>query len=111
MRAKLIVLKTDGVSHLIEFGGRPAIVRDDEIEYIKLFLKHNPNPETIPYAKVGQKVEVVRGPFKGSHGIVERQKGKMRVLLSIGAINQSLALDIEPNDIVKCEGEDTFLNL
>ncbi len=55
--------------------------------------------ETVPYLAQGQPVEVVRGPFAGIKGIVEKVKGKHRVMLIATMMNRSVPLEVDVADV------------
>ena len=71
---KLPVLKTIGVVDIVGSGHRPEAIPDEEIAAIKTLmtsvLPHDPHP----YLHEGMRVEVIRGPLQGLHGILLRKK-------------------------------------
>ncbi len=56
-----------GVARIVYYLGRPALVRDDEIEAIKEFLQIAENKEIISN---GDEVEIICGPFEKRYGKV-----------------------------------------
>jgi len=48
----------------------------------------------LPYLEVGDEVEVMDGPFRGWTGRVLREKGKLRLVVSITLLRQSVAAEL-----------------
>jgi len=48
----------------------------------------------VPYLEVGDEVEVMDGPFRGWTGKVLREKGKLRLVVSITLLRQSVAAEL-----------------
>lgn len=66
-----------GVARILFYLGRPAVVRDDEINAIKEFLKVAENRELITE---GDKVEILCGVMENKFGEVLRVDGGVAVL-------------------------------
>jgi transcription antitermination factor NusG len=68
---KLRVRLTDGVVNFVYWLGKPAIIRQEEIEIIKKFLKEYEDVEAIPVnVSAGQKVRIKTGLMMDAEGIV-----------------------------------------
>jgi len=91
-KERLKVLETDGVVRFLYFLGKPAVVREKEIDAIKLFL-HETEGLKIK-VEVGQKVEIASGPMEGVYGEVIRI-GKEKILLRIEQLSMSLVAEVE----------------
>lgn len=90
-----LVLQTDHVVCFITFEGKPAIVRDSEIEFLKRLLEQ---PEEVivtreNYSK-GQKVEILSGPLTGLHGELVEIRGKRRFLIRLDQIQTSFTIEL-----------------
>lgn len=48
-----------------------------------------------PYLEAGDEVEIVDGPFRGSTGTVLREKGRMRLVVSVTFLRQSVAAELD----------------
>jgi transcriptional antiterminator RfaH len=48
-----------------------------------------------PYVRAGDEVEIVDGPFRGWVGRVLREKGRLRLVVSISFLRQSVAAEID----------------
>ena len=91
----LPVLETIGVVKIIKFGNKPAIVRDEHIEAIKLMIGGGYNPQATDYFLRGDQVEVLDGPLKGIAGEVIRLDGNDQLVIRIDAIQHSVSVKIE----------------
>lgn len=62
---------TDGVVNFVYWNGKPAIIKDGEIEIIRKFLKEYENVEASPAAfSAGQKVRIKTGLMMDTEGLV-----------------------------------------
>ena len=84
-----------GVSCLVSFNGTPAPLDDA----IVTFLKQRATPEGILTARstlrVGQQVQITRGPFSGLVGVIENPpdaKGRVRVLMQL--LSRQVKVDV-----------------
>ncbi|HEX6898213.1 MAG TPA: transcription termination/antitermination NusG family protein [Thermoanaerobaculia bacterium] len=48
-----------------------------------------------PYIEVGDEVEIVDGPFRGWTGKVLREKGRLRLIVSVTFLRQSVAAELD----------------
>ena len=60
---------------------------------------------------VGQRVRVHSGPFAGMSGIVARKKSSFRVVLTLQQIMQSVAIEVEEDQVEILREEPAGLNL
>jgi transcription antitermination factor NusG len=98
---KLAVLQTPGVVQFVYWLGKPAVIRDTEIQEIKDFLNicdHN-NIDTLDLNK-NDLVEITRGALKGKQGIViDKQNGK--AYLRIESLHLALVAEVETSRLKK----------
>jgi transcription antitermination factor NusG len=80
---KLRVRLTDGVVNFVYWLGKPAVIKQEEIEIIKKFLKEYEDVQANPVAvSAGQKVRVKTGLMMDAEGIVIKvQNNRAYVLL------------------------------
>lgn len=97
-----LILSVKGIVNFIKFNGKPATIPDEQIESLKLLLcsgeKFEISPDEI---KIGENVEIIKGPLKGFKGILTEYKGKKHAMLRIDAITQSLIVEIMPSFLKK----------
>lgn len=77
------VLQTDGVLSFVTFQGKPAVIRDEEIEIVKQFLKEYDHIQVERIdLNINDEVTILNGPLTQQKGQVQEVKGKMvKVLL------------------------------
>jgi len=92
------VLGCRGAINLVGSNGVPWPIPGHEIERVRLAVQ-NYQCEPYPYLRVGQAVTVTKGPLRGQEGILQRRNGKLRLILSVHLIGQSVAVEIEPVDV------------
>ncbi|MBC8035355.1 MAG: UpxY family transcription antiterminator [Chitinophagaceae bacterium] len=80
---KLTVRQTDGVLNFVYWLGQPAVIKDEEIEAIRIFLGQHEQVKLEKVAvNVTDKVKIVHGPFAQIEGnVVEVRKNSVRILL------------------------------
>jgi transcriptional antiterminator RfaH len=81
---------TKGVTGLVRFAGKPAVVSDDVIDFVK--GAETPKPgrhgSEEPTFSKNEKIEVVDGPFIGLLGINQMPKGKDRAVSLISILGR-----------------------
>jgi len=96
------VYTIQGVHSILKFMGKPAIVKENEIDVLKL-LSDNWNKEGITpltnYRK-GELIEVLSGPFEGRIANVLLDKSKFRLIIEIESLGSGFEIDV-PKSFVK----------
>jgi len=79
----LKVKQTDGVLSLLYWLGKPAVIKDEEIETIKRFLNDHQNVQLEKVAvNINDKVRIIQGPLVSMEGsIVEVMNHSVKVVL------------------------------
>jgi transcription antitermination factor NusG len=95
---RIRVLEHPSVLRLVTFGGRPAPLSDREIERLRAALETG-KAEPFPFLIPGKRVRVKSGPLVGVEGTIVRRKGKMRLVVSIEAIQRSIIFDLDAADL------------
>lgn len=95
------VRQVSGVVSFVQYLGKPAIVRDDEIDTIRQFLNEyrNIRLERVEF-NVNDRVKVISGPFMQMEGdVIEVKHKTVKVLLpSLGFL---MTAEIEKTNLVK----------
>jgi transcription antitermination factor NusG len=91
---RIRVLDHPGVLRLVTFNGRPAPLPDGEIERLRAALELG-NAEPFPFLVPGKRVRVRSGPLTGLEGTVLRRKGRMRLVVSLEAVERSIIFDLD----------------
>jgi transcription antitermination factor NusG len=69
-----------------------------EIESLKIVFAANAVADCYSWIKVGVRVEVIRGPYLGAQGIVEKID-RQRLWLPIETLGRAVSIEIDPQDI------------
>lgn len=101
---RLKIVSIPSVVRILSFNGKPATIPDQEIETIRLCMTGAARLEPHLFLAVGERVRVRSGAFEGAEGIVIHQNNRCKILISIGLIQQSVALEIESSQLerVRC---------
>ncbi|MDR0429301.1 MAG: UpxY family transcription antiterminator [Tannerellaceae bacterium] len=83
------LLKIYGVVRIVYYDGKPAIIRQKEIDAIKEFLEKAQSHTLL----VGDDVEILTGPFKNVAGKVEKIN-KNHLILYIDQIGYPVCVDL-----------------
>jgi transcriptional antiterminator RfaH len=67
-----LVYQSRGVARYLYWLGRPAVVRDAEIETMQAWLKSDHLDPKVERLKPGDNISIHKGPFKGQKGIVQQ---------------------------------------
>jgi transcription antitermination factor NusG len=79
------------------FDGKPAVVRDEEIETLKRVMDAELEVECLPDdLQPGTRVRIVEGPLTGVEGELVQHVGKQKVALRIEAIRQVMMVTLSP---------------
>ncbi|WP_069660297.1 UpxY family transcription antiterminator [Arcticibacter eurypsychrophilus] len=83
LKEELAVRQTYGVLNFIYYMGKPAIIRDKEVNKIKELLMTHPDAEVVSYntVSVGDKVLLKQGIFSNHEGKVIKICGKTVLML------------------------------
>jgi transcriptional antiterminator NusG len=98
---KLTVRQTDGVLNFVNYLGKPAIIRDEEIDRVKQFLNDYKNVRVENIALyVNDQVRVIGGPFMMMKGnVVEVKRKTVKVLLP--SLGFALTAEVEIANLEK----------
>ena len=91
----LAVRTTQGVTAFVGTSNKPTPISDHEVEAIKKFMELEA-PKFKSTFSVGEAVKIVDGPFAdflGSIEAIDKEKGKLRVLVSIFGRETPVELD------------------
>lgn len=95
LTARLRVLEIHGVSTLVSRSGVPLALPEDEVERVRRCLSLSKHAQPHPYVGPGTRVHIVGGPLAGLEGVVTRQDGRTRFVLSVDLIMRSIAVNVD----------------
>jgi transcription antitermination factor NusG len=97
-RERVRVLEVPSVLSIVSRGRVPEPLDDDAIATLRMSLNLR-NVEPHPYLVVGERVSIFDGPFAGLSGIVLRRKGSTRVVLTLELLMQSIAVEVNIEEL------------
>ena len=99
------ILEFPGALQYVRKEGAPAVMPDEQIENLKLFVVGAQAPETEPDENfpVGQRVRVNFGVLKNVEGVVSGHKSKKRIYIRLPLINQMVSTEIDVMDLERLE--------
>lgn len=92
------MLSVKGVLSLVGRSCDPTPLSDFEIESLRSEL-HLRKFEPHPLLVVGTTVRIKLGPLQGMEGVLLRTKNNLRVVLTVKLINQSIAVEVDAQDV------------
>lgn len=96
--ARGVILGTAGVLSIVGSSREPWPLPDLEIEALRSGLLER-KIEPHPYLTVGERVRIVAGVMTGVEGVLVRKKNEFRVVLSLDSIMQSVAVEVDGDDV------------
>jgi transcription antitermination factor NusG len=97
-RKRVRVLEVPGVVSLVGFGRTLAPLPDFEIEALRSAIGQR-KIEPHPYLVIGERVRIKAGPMTGMEGVLVRRKSNFRVVLALDAIMQSVAVEVDADEL------------
>jgi len=95
------VLYNNNVVCYVTFEGKAAVIRDDQIDFLKRMLRMTDKEVEVSHETFvpGQKVEVIAGPLIGMRGELVETRGKHRFILRIEQIETVFSVEIPAGDL------------
>jgi transcription antitermination factor NusG len=97
-QARGSVLGTPGVMSIVGSSRESWALPDLEIEALRSGLLER-KIEPHPYLTVGERVRIKAGVMAGVEGVLVRKKNEFRVVLSLDSIMQSVAVEVDGDDV------------
>jgi transcriptional antiterminator NusG len=92
-RAK--VLDTPCVAKVVNFGGHPAEIPNEEIAAIQAVVASRLPMRPWPYLKPGDRVRVERGPLRGLEGTILGEGRNLRLIIGVELLQRSMSVELE----------------
>ena len=96
---RVSVLRTNGVLSFVGAQNQGAPIPETQIEDVRSLLASKIPLTSYPFLRVGQRVRIRGGCLDGVEGILVRQNGDQRLVVSVDMIQRSLAISIEGYDV------------
>jgi transcription termination/antitermination protein NusG len=92
---RLRVLTLDGVFQLVGVGRQGTPIPDEQIHSVRALVEGQLPVSAYPFLKIGQRVRIRSGALDGVEGILVSRNGDRTLVVSVDAIQRSLAVRIE----------------
>ena len=96
---RLRVLRVDGVFGLVGDRGEGAPIPDEQINTVRSLIGGQLPWSTHPFLKIGQRVRIRGGALDGLEGILVSRNGDRTLVISVDAIQRSLAVRVEGYEV------------
>lgn len=92
---RLRVLCVEGVFNFVGTRGEGSPIPDEQIEAVRAVVESQLFCSSHPFLKIGQRVRVRSGSLDGLEGILTSRNGDNTLVISVDAIQRSLAVRVE----------------
>jgi transcriptional antiterminator NusG len=96
---RLRVLRVDGVFGLVGDRGEGTPIPDEQIAAVQSLVETQLPWSTHPFLKIGQRVRIRSGVLDGLEGILVSRNGDRSLVISVDAIQRSLAVRVEGYEV------------
>jgi transcription antitermination factor NusG len=96
---RLAVLHQAGVERVVSFNRRPALIPDAEISALRRAVQSELPLGPWPFLRAGQRVRIEKGVLAGMEGTLARESMGWRVVVSVAALERSIAVEVERDKI------------
>jgi transcriptional antiterminator RfaH len=99
---RMKVLQLPGSHHFVFNKGEPAIIPEEDIEMLRLFVENYPDRVKVEIEenlKPGNKILITSGVFKGHKAEVEKVKSKATVVVKLPMMNQTAKLELDISEL------------
>ena len=97
--ARLRVLQVDSVLRFVGIRGLGTPIPEGQIDAIRTLVNEQLSCCSHPFLKTGQRVRIRGGALEGVEGILVSQNGDRTLVISVDAIQRSLAVRVEGYDV------------
>lgn len=98
-RDRLRVCRISGVFGIVGAGGEGIPIPDEQIQAVRTLVTQPFAWSIHPFLKIGQRVRIRGGSLDGVEGVLLARNGDRTLIISIDAIQRSLAVRIEGYDV------------
>jgi transcription antitermination factor NusG len=92
---RLKALRIDGVYSLVGTRGEGTPIPEEQIDAIRRIAEERLAWQSHPFLKIGQRVRIRSGALDGVEGILVARSGESTLVVSVDAIQRSLAVRID----------------
>lgn len=92
---RLTVMHQAGVERVVSFNRSPALIPDSEIASLRRAVQSQLPLGPWPFLKAGQRVRIEKGVLAGTEGTLARESSGWRVVVSVSALQRSIAVEVD----------------
>jgi len=92
---RLRVLRVDGIFNFVGGKGEGMPIPDSQIDAVRALVDGDLPWSSHPFLKIGQRVRIRSGALDGVEGILVKRNGDNTLVISVDAIQRSLAVSVE----------------
>lgn len=96
-----LLLATPGFLRVVSSGGVPDQIDDDDISNIQILVASTTTVDKWPYFQLGERVRIIAGPLTGIEGVLIRVRNYRKLVISVGAVQQSISVELHPQSIIR----------
>jgi transcription antitermination factor NusG len=96
---RMRVYRTGGVFRIVSIRGEAVPIPDEQIDALRTVIKQHVPWAEHPFLKIGQRVRIRGGSLEGIEGILLSRNGDRTLIISVDAIQRSLAVRVEGYDV------------
>jgi transcription antitermination factor NusG len=96
---RLRMLSVEGVFSFVGTRGEGLPIPDEQIEAVQALVQQQLPYSSYPFLKAGQRVRVCSGSLKGLEGILISRDGDSTLVISVDAIQRSLAVRVDGYEV------------
>lgn len=96
---RLHILRLEGVFKFVGVRGEGLPIPDNQIEAVRTLVSQQVPYRIHPFLKIGQRVRIRSGALSGVEGILVARAGESTLVVSVDAIQRSLAIRIDGYDV------------
>jgi len=96
---QLRVLCVEGVFQFVGTRGEATPIPQEQIEAVRALISGGVPWSTHPFLKIGQRVRIRSGSLSGVEGLLVSRAGESTLVISIDAIQRSMAIRVDGYDV------------
>jgi transcription elongation factor/antiterminator RfaH len=96
---RMRVYRTSGVFRIVSMRGEAVPIPDEQIDALRKVVTQQVAWSAHPFLKIGQRVRIRGGSLEGVEGVLLSRNGDRTLIISVDAIQRSLAVSVEGYDV------------
>ena len=96
---RMRVYRTSGVFRIVSMRVEAVPIPDEQIDALRTVVTQQVPWSAHPFLKIGQRVRIRGGSLEGVEGVLLSRNGDRTLIISVDAIQRSLAVSVEGYDV------------